>query len=41
MNESGIHVAEYWTELPPKEVFEHKVQEIVLHAKVNITNNKL
>lgn len=37
MNESGIHVAEYWTELPPKEVFERKVQEIVLHAKESLT----
>lgn len=36
MNESGIHVAEYWTELPPKEVFERKVQEIVANAKENI-----
>ncbi len=33
---SGIHVAEYWTELPPREVFERKVQEIVLQAKENI-----
>ncbi len=36
MSESGIHVAEYWTELPPREVFERKVQEIVLQAKENI-----
>lgn len=33
---SGIHVAEYWTELPPREVFERKVQEIVSQAKENI-----
>ncbi|WP_341755519.1 YhcG family protein [Candidatus Tisiphia endosymbiont of Ptychoptera albimana] len=30
---SGIHVAEYWTELPPIKVFEKKIQEIVLQAK--------
>jgi predicted nuclease of restriction endonuclease-like (RecB) superfamily len=35
MNQSGIHVAEYLTELPPKEVLERKVQEIVLRAKEN------
>lgn len=30
---SGIHVAEYWTDLPPIDVFERKLQEIVLEAK--------
>lgn len=30
---SGIHVAEYWTQLPPIEVFEKKIQEIVLQAR--------
>ena len=30
---SGIHVAEYWTDLPPLDVFERKLQEIVLEAK--------
>jgi predicted nuclease of restriction endonuclease-like (RecB) superfamily len=29
LDESGIHVAEYWTELPSKQVFEAKIQEIV------------
>ena len=33
MDQSGIHVAEYWTELPPKEVFERKIQEIILRSK--------
>ena len=33
MSSSGIHVAQYWTELPPIEVFERKVQEIVLRCK--------
>ena len=36
MSESGIHVAEYWTQLPPREIFERKVQEIVLQVKENI-----
>jgi hypothetical protein len=33
MDQSGIHVAEYWTELPPLDVFERKVREIVRLAK--------
>jgi hypothetical protein len=33
VSSSGIHVAEYWTELPPIKVFEKKIQEIVLQAK--------
>lgn len=40
MSASGIHVAEYWTELPPIEVFEKKIQEIVLQAR-NRYDNKL
>ncbi len=35
LSSSGIHVAEYWTELPPKEVFEKKIQQIVTHVKEN------
>lgn len=30
---SGIHIAEYWSELPPIEAFEKKIQQIVLQAK--------
>ncbi|MCC8371763.1 MAG: PDDEXK nuclease domain-containing protein [Rickettsia endosymbiont of Pseudomimeciton antennatum] len=30
---SGIHVAEYWTELPPIDIFEKRIQEIVLQTK--------
>jgi predicted nuclease of restriction endonuclease-like (RecB) superfamily len=33
MSSSGIHIAEYWSELPPIEVFEKKIQQIVLQAK--------
>lgn len=36
LNSSGIHVAEYWTELPSHELFERKMEEIVLQAKENI-----
>lgn len=31
---SGIHVAEYWTSLPPIDVFQRKVQEIVRETKL-------
>ncbi|MDX1917447.1 MAG: PDDEXK nuclease domain-containing protein [Rickettsiaceae bacterium] len=40
LNNSGIHVAEYWTELPPKEIFEKKIQQIILNAR-NRLENKL
>ena len=33
LSTSGIHVAEYWTELPPIRVFEKKIQEIVMEAR--------
>ena len=33
VSSSGIHVAEYWTELPPIDVFERKIQEIVLRCR--------
>jgi hypothetical protein len=36
LSSSGIHVAEYWTELPPKEIFEKRIQQIVLQAKENL-----
>ena len=43
LTQSGIHVAEYWTELPSQDIFERKVQEIVLQVKENIAKleNKL
>lgn len=40
LSKSGIHVAQYWTELPPREVFERKIQEIVLQAR-NLYEDKL
>jgi predicted nuclease of restriction endonuclease-like (RecB) superfamily len=36
LSNSGIHVAQYLTELPSSEVFERKIQEIVLRAQENI-----
>ncbi len=41
LNSSGIHVAEYWTDLPPKEIFEKKIQEIVLKSKERIENQPI
>ncbi len=40
MSASGIHVAEYWTELPPREIFEKKVQEIVQRSRQKLENQK-
>jgi predicted nuclease of restriction endonuclease-like (RecB) superfamily len=33
IDKSSIHVAEYWTELPPPDVFERKIREIVNRSK--------
>jgi predicted nuclease of restriction endonuclease-like (RecB) superfamily len=33
LNKSGIAVAEYWTDLPPKAVFEEKIKAILLEAR--------
>jgi len=38
---SGIHVAQYWTQLPPQDVFERKIQEIVMHCREKYEENKL
>ena len=40
MSASGIHVAEYWTQLPPLEIFEKKIQEIVLQTKLSYENKE-
>jgi predicted nuclease of restriction endonuclease-like (RecB) superfamily len=40
MGTTGIHVAEYWTELPPKDVFERKIQEIVLSSTETLVKLK-
>jgi predicted nuclease of restriction endonuclease-like (RecB) superfamily len=40
MDKAGIAVAEYWTELPPKAVFERKVKEILEEAQERLARRK-
>ncbi len=37
----GIMVAEYWTELPPKEILEAKLHEALIEARERIQRKKL
>ncbi len=37
LDKSGIHVAEYLTVLPPREVFEQKIQQALAHARARLT----
>jgi predicted nuclease of restriction endonuclease-like (RecB) superfamily len=41
LNGQGIHVAEYWTDLPPRDVFEKKVRDIVTRAKDRFESTSL
>lgn len=41
MHKNGIMVAEYWTDLPPKNVLEQKLQQAVIDAKERIERRKL
>lgn len=41
MNKDGIMVAEYWTDLPPKEMLEAKIHDALLKAKEQIERKKL
>jgi hypothetical protein len=41
LDKSGIAVAEYWTDLPPKADFERKIQEILLEAQERLERRKL
>jgi predicted nuclease of restriction endonuclease-like (RecB) superfamily len=41
MHKDGIMVAEYWTDLPPKNVLEQKLQQAVLEAKERLERRKL
>jgi hypothetical protein len=41
MHKDGIIVAEYWTELPSKEVLETKLQKLLLEAKERMAQRKL
>jgi predicted nuclease of restriction endonuclease-like (RecB) superfamily len=40
MDKAGIVVAEYWTELPPKAVFESKIREILEEAQERLARRK-
>ena len=39
MDKYGIMVAEYWTELPPKELLESKLHQALIQAKERISEN--
>ena len=41
MDKAGIAVAEYWTHLPPKDVFECKIREILIEAQERLERRKL
>ena len=41
MHKDGIMVAEYWTDLPPKNVLEQKLQQAVIEAKERFERRKL
>lgn len=41
MHKDGIVVAEYWTELPPKEELENKIHNILKEARERIERNKI
>jgi len=41
IHRDGIMVAEYWTELPPKNVLEQKLQQAVIEAKERLERRKL
>lgn len=41
IHKDGIVVAEYWTELPPKEILEAKLHEALIEARERIQRKKL
>ena len=41
MDRAGIAVAEYWTELPTKAVFEQKIKEIMEEAQERLQRRKV
>lgn len=41
MHKDGIMVADYWTELPPKEQLEAKLHSLLIEAKERIENRRL
>ena len=40
LDRDGIMVAEYWTMLPPKEVFEQKIRDLLIEARERLTRRK-
>jgi hypothetical protein len=40
LDKSGIAVAEYWTNLPPKAEFERKIKEILIEAQERLERGK-
>jgi hypothetical protein len=40
MHKDGIMVAEYWTELPPKELLQQKIREIIVETRELFERNK-
>ena len=40
MDKTGIAVAEYWTDLPPKYEFERKIKEILAEAQERLQRRK-
>jgi len=41
MHKDGIMVAEYWTELPPKELLESKLHQVLIDAKERLDRKKI
>ena len=41
LDKAGIAVAEYWTNLPPKNLLEKKINEILTEAKERFERRKL
>jgi predicted nuclease of restriction endonuclease-like (RecB) superfamily len=41
MQKDGIMVAEYWTQLPPKEILEAKLHEVLIEARERIERKQL
>jgi len=41
LDKEGIAVAQYWTDLPPKEEFERKIKEILEQARERLNRRKL
>jgi len=40
-SQNRIMVAEYWTDLPPKNILEQKIQQAVIEAKERLERRKL